>query len=160
MLLLFWILLFFLKTIHVILISSTAERACDLICWVQKHVDVRVHVDFQILGFALPPGSLWKNSGFPVKHLTLSCCLPLVCRFKETAAPSFSFPQVTIVMRVRKAPTVGLDLNYVAAEGQSSKVVGFHCQMLEKLPVEDKIHLDLKKEKKITSSETRGKKEA
>lgn len=117
----FGILLFFLKPIHVILISSTAERACDLIWWVQKHVDVRVHVDFQIPGFALPPGSLWKNSGFPVKHLTLSCCLPLVCRFKETAAPSFSFPQVTIVMRVRKAPTVGLDLNYVAAETLEGK---------------------------------------
>lgn len=79
-------------------------------------MDVHVHVDFQILGFTLPPGSLGKNSGFPVKHLTLSCCLPLVCRYKETAAPSSSFSQVTIVMRVRKAPTVGLDLNYVAVE--------------------------------------------
>lgn len=95
---------------------NTSERVFDLIWWIQKHVDVRVHVDFQILGFVLPPGSLWKNSGLPVKHLTLSCCLPLVCRYKETAAPSSSFSRVTIVMRVRKALNVGLDLNYFAVD--------------------------------------------
>lgn len=75
-----------------------------------------IHVDFQNVVSALPPGSSQGNSGFAVEHLTLSCCLPLVHHYKETAAPHSSFSQVTIVMRARKARAVGLDLNSVAVE--------------------------------------------
>lgn len=77
---------------------------------------VCIHVDFQNLENALPPGSEQGNSGFTVEHLTLSRSLPLVHHYKETAAPQFSFSQVTIVMRPRKARAVGLDLNSVAVE--------------------------------------------
>lgn len=93
-----------------------------------------------------PLGLHRGNSGFAVEHLTLSCCLSLVCHYKETAAPHSSFSQVTIEMRARNARAVGLDLNSVAVETQrgpnigrggsiTERGVGFYCQIFEELPV-------------------------
>lgn len=103
-----------------------------------------IHVDFQNAESTLPP--LGLRCGFPVEHLTLSCCLWLVCHYKETAAPHSSFSQVTIEMRVRNAQAVGLDLNSVAVEtprgpnigrggSATRRGVGFHCQIFEELPM-------------------------
>lgn len=75
-----------------------------------------IHVDFQNVVSALPPGSPRGNSAFTVEHLTLSRCLRLVHHYKEMVAPHSSFSQVTIAMRSRKARAVGLDLNSVAVE--------------------------------------------
>lgn len=121
-----------------------------------------IHVDFQNAVSTLPPLGLHEgNCGFPVEHLTLSCCLRLVRHYKETAAPHSSFSQVTIEMRVRNARAVGLDLNSVAVEtprgpnigrggSATRRRVGFHCQIFEELPMGrdgGKTGLDLKKKK-------------
>lgn len=103
-----------------------------------------IHVDFQNAVSTLPP--LGLRCGFPVEHLTLSCCLRLVRHYKETTAPHSSFSQVTIEMRVRNAQAVGLDLNSVAVEtprgpnigrggSATRRGVGFHCQIFEELPM-------------------------
>lgn len=107
-----------------------------------------IHVDFQNLASALPPGSPQWNSGFAVKHLTLSRSLPLVHHYKESTAPHSSFSQVTIVMSARKTRAVGLDLNSVAVEtwlgpnmvrgGSITLRGGLYCQIFEELPVGEK----------------------
>ena len=95
---------------------------------------------------ALPPESTRGYSGFTIEHLTLSCCLPLVHHYKETAAPHASCSKVTIATRPKKARAVGLDLNSVAVEtlhgrtwveaGRSHKGgLGLYCQRFEKLQV-------------------------
>lgn len=124
--------------------------------WVHEHVGVYT-CWFSKCGERPAPLGLHRgNSGFAVEHLTLSCCLSLVCHYKEMAAPHSSFSQVTIEMRARNARAVGLDLNSVAVETQrgpnigrggsiTERGVGFYCQIFEELLVGGKTRLDLKK---------------
>lgn len=96
-----------------ILHVNPSQWPCKLISWVQEHVGVYT-CWFSKCGECPAP---WVTTGeFWFRYRILSCCLPLVHHYKETAAPHSSFSQVTIVMRSRKARAVGLDLNSVAVE--------------------------------------------
>lgn len=114
-----------------------------LIWWAQEHVGVCVYMlIFKIWEVPCPPEIHRGIRGFPVQHLTLSRSLPLVHHYKETTAPHFSFSQVTIETRPRKARAVCLDLNSVAVEtrhgqtrraaGRSCGGLGFYCHRFEK----------------------------
>lgn len=139
---------------NIVNVNPSAGPCANTSTWACKRVD------FQNVASALPPlGLHGGNSGFPVQHLTLCCCLRLVRHYKETLPPPLIPSGYHRDERVRNTRAVGLDLNSVAVEtprgpnigwggSAAGRGVGFHCHIFEELPMGSggkKTGLDLKK---------------